>query len=165
MTHISQDNRKIISVLTLAFLVALVSLVFSCNGPSSAEPVQQKKQNEEEQSTGAVPRVMVTYFHTTARCPTCLKIERYSQETVEKYFSEEIDNGKVVFRSLNMDEPENKHYIDDYKLFTKSLVVSRASGAKEIQWKNLPDIWKLVRNQEKFEEYVINEVNAYLESL
>ncbi len=109
--------------------------------------------------------VLITYFHTTARCPTCHKIESYSKESIEKFFKNELEAGKVVFRTLNIDKSENKPYIKKYNLFTKSLIVSLKKNGREDLWKNLPEIWKLVRDRDKFEKYVLQEVTAYLERL
>ncbi len=107
-------------------------------------------------------QVMVTYFYTTYRCPTCKKLEVYSRQAIEEGFPRELEEKKIVFCTLNLDEPENSHYIQDYKLVTKSLIISLNRNGKEIKWANLADIWKLVGDQEKFKAYVQSETQAYL---
>jgi len=111
---------------------------------------------------GQDTRVLVSYFHTTFRCPTCTQLEAYSQETVERDFAREVAENRVVFRSVNVQEPENEHYVQDYKLYTKSLVVSLSRNGREVRWKNLPDIWKHVRNRDRFDQYVREEIQAFL---
>ena len=108
-------------------------------------------------------QVWVTYYYTSYRCPTCMKLETYSRQAIEGGFPAEIEEKKVVFRTLNLDKPENSSYVEAYKLVTKSLIVSLNRDGKEIKWKNLPDIWKLVGDQEKFEEYVRRETRRFLE--
>ena len=110
-------------------------------------------------------QVVVTYFHTTFRCPTCKKLESYSRETVENDFAKQIKEKKIIFRALNVEESENQHFIKDYGLYTKSLIVSLTRGGKEVQWKNLPDIWRLVQDRDEFEQYVRSEIEAYLKDL
>jgi hypothetical protein len=110
-------------------------------------------------------KVLVTYFYTTYRCPTCKKLEAYSRQAIEEGFPKELEEKKIVFRTLNMEEPENQHYAQDYKLYTKSLIISLNRNGKEEKWKNLADIWKLVRSQEKFVEYVQHETQSYLKDL
>ena len=112
---------------------------------------------------GGDTQVLVTYFHTTFRCPTCIQLEKYSRETVERDFAKEIGENRVAFRSVNVEESENEHYVKEYNLYTKSLVVSLTRNGQEIRWKNLPDIWKHVRNRERFEQYVREEVQAFLQ--
>ena len=108
-------------------------------------------------------QVWVTYYYTSYRCSTCKKLETYSRQAIEEGFPAELEEKRIVFRTLNLDEPENSRYVEDYKLVTKSLIVSLNRNGKEIKWKNLPDIWKLVGDQEKFVEYVRRETQSFLE--
>ena len=107
-------------------------------------------------------KVIAYYLHGTFRCTTCRTIEKYSKEALEKYFANELKSGKLEFRPVNIEEPENKHFIQDYQLVTRSLVLSLVSDGKETKWKNLPDIWKLVHDQDKFFQYVKDEVEQFL---
>jgi hypothetical protein len=107
-------------------------------------------------------KVIVYYFHGMVRCTTCKTIEKYSREAVEHYFQNELKNGKLVFRALNVEEAENRHYIQDYQLFSKALVVSLVKQDKEVTWKNLTDVWKLVGDKEKFFQYIKDEVEKFL---
>lgn len=110
-------------------------------------------------------QVVVTYFHTHFRCPTCMKLEAYSQETVKENFVKELEGKSIIFRTLNVDEPENKHYIKDYNLYTKSLIIAQTKDGKIVRWKNLPEIWKHVRDRERFEEYVQSEIREFMKDL
>lgn len=108
-------------------------------------------------------RVIVYYFHTTYRCPTCHKIEKYTKETMESGFSQALRDGRVEFHVLNIDEPTNSHFIQDYKLYTKSVVVVSIKDGKQVRWGNLAKIWALVGNQQLFIKYIQDEVNRYLQ--
>ena len=110
-------------------------------------------------------QVLVTYYYTTYRCPTCKKLEAYSRQAIEEGFPRELEEKKIVFSTFNVDEPEHSHYTEDYKLVTKSLIISLNQEGKEIKWTNLADIWKLVGNQGKFKAYVQSETQAYLKDL
>ncbi len=68
----------------------------------------------------------------------------------------------LIIRVINVDEPENKHYNDDYQLYTKSLIISEMKDGKEERWKNLEKIWVLVRDDEKFDAYVKDEITDWL---
>jgi hypothetical protein len=112
--------------------------------------------------TSQEAKVIVYYFHGMARCTTCKTIEKYSREAVEHYFQTELKNGKLVFRTINVEEEGNHHYIQDYQLFSKSLVISLVKQDKEVTWKNLADVWKLVGDKDKFYQYVKDEVEKFL---
>lgn len=120
---------------------------------ASSPPAEVKAQNS---------KVIAYYFHGTFRCGTCRTIEQYSHNAIQTYFANELGNGRLEFRPVNVEEPENKHFIQDYQLVTRSLVLSLVSDGKEMKWKNLPDVWKLVRDKDNFFQYVKDEVENFL---
>lgn len=107
--------------------------------------------------------VFVTYFHTTARCTSCLKIEDLTNATMTTRFAAPIADKRIVWRSVNLDEPENNHFVKDYGLFTKSVVVTEVKEGREVRWKNLDKVWKLLGNPESFQSYVEKEVQGFLD--
>ncbi len=107
-------------------------------------------------------KVIAYYFHGIFRCTTCQNIEKYSKEAIEHYFANELKNGKLEFKPLNVEEAENRHYIQDYQLFSRALVISLVKQDKEVTWKNLTDVWKHVGDKEKFFQYVKKEVETFL---
>ena len=164
-------NRNAGASSILLALIACVLLLFYGGGcqkeveSAATASAPQKEDVGADPVAGAAAKLVVTYFHTTVRCPTCTLLEEYSRETVERIFAKEMQEGKIVFRHVNIQEPENKHFIQDYKLFSKSLIVSEVRGGEEVRWKNLPDIWRLVRDRDRYEQYVAGEIEAYLENL
>jgi hypothetical protein len=108
--------------------------------------------------------VRVYYFHTTQRCASCKKIEAYSEEAVREGFARELGAGALEWKSLNLDDAANRHFVEDYQLYTKSLVVVDLRNGKEVRWKNLPRIWELLRDDVAFRQYVKREVHEYLEA-
>lgn len=108
-------------------------------------------------------QVVVTYFHGDLRCATCKKLEAYSREAVEKAFASDIESGRVVFKLVNTDRAENEHFLEDYSLVTKALVVTQEADGKVLRWANLDKIWELVRgDQQAYTDYVVAAVRAYL---
>lgn len=107
--------------------------------------------------------VFVTYFHTTARCASCLKIEDLTNATMTTRFAGPIAEKRIVWRSLNLDEPANNHFVKDYSLYTKSVVVSEVKEGREVRWKNLDQVWQLLGDPAGFQGYVEREVQAFLD--
>jgi len=105
------------------------------------------------------------YFHGNFRCNTCRKIEQYSRESVELYFSEQLKAGDLTFKVINTDEPENKHFVEDYQLYTRSLIIAEFKDGKQVKWKNLAKVWDYLNDKEKFYEYVKSEIQNYLAQL
>ena len=145
----------------LSFLLAFLLLV-----PAAAAAAQTPDPQGAAPATGTAPhQIVVSYFHGDVRCPTCKKLEAYSREAVEKTFAAEIAAGRLAFKMVNTDRPENEHFVTDYSLVTKALVVTEESGGKVVRWTNLDKIWTLVRgDQQPYTDYVVAGVRAYLES-
>jgi hypothetical protein len=110
--------------------------------------------------TGQVIRIL--YFHSNVRCYSCKKIESLTREAMDEGFESEIARGIVEITALNVEDPGNRHFIEDYQLYTKSVIVSDVSGQKETRWKNLTRVWELLRDERAFKSYVQEEVKKYL---
>ncbi len=157
----------------LLFIVVTTGIVIwggshmEAQAPTGEEPdVSAPKDScaiDKGDSAKTDPAVVAYYFHTTRRCYSCKKIEAYSKEAIEGGFAEELKNGTLEFHSVNTDEAENKHFIKDYQLYTKSLVISKIEDGKQTKWKNITRVWSLSRSKHQFFEYVRDEIRSYLE--
>lgn len=128
---------------------------------------QTKNETQPSAEPAAKPdkaQFIVFYFTGKARCASCHKIENYTKESVEKNFAKELKDGTMVFKMVDIDEPEFSHFIKDYDLFTKSVVVSKVVGGKETAWKNLEKVWSLLNNQDTFMAYIRDEIKAFMEA-
>ena len=107
-------------------------------------------------------KVIAYYFHTNTRCSTCKKIEAYSKEAINEGFKKELRDGTLELKIVNYEEPENRHFIKDYKLVTKSLILVNMIDGEQLEWTNLKLVWQLTSNKEAFLNYVRGEVRNYL---
>lgn len=100
------------------------------NGTSGTTVGQQQSQSQSQlQDTG--DRVEVLYFHGKKRCATCMAIEKNTKEVVEEQFADELGNGTVVFRIIDISDPENEEIAQKYEVTWSSLFVSRWKDGKE----------------------------------
>jgi len=107
-------------------------------------------------------KFIVYYFHGTYRCFSCTKIEKWSYKAIKNSFPKALKQGRLLWKLVNIDKPENRHFVKEYGLFTKSLIITEVKGKKQTKWKNLDKVWQLLRDQEKFSVYVTQEVKKYL---
>lgn len=108
-------------------------------------------------------KLVVYYLHGTFRCQSCNTIERLTKIAVETGFKEQLKNGRVEIRVINVEEKGNEHFVNDYKLYTKSVILSDLKNGKEGKWKNLDQVWTLLHDEGKFIEYIQKEVKSFLE--
>jgi hypothetical protein len=107
-------------------------------------------------------RIIVTYFHGDVRCVACRRIESYAQEAVEGGFPDDVRRGTVVFQSINVQRPENRHYIQDYRLTTRSVVVAIEQDGTVREWANLQAVWTFLGNRKLYFDYVQGAVGHFL---
>ncbi len=107
-------------------------------------------------------QVVAYYFHGTVRCERCLAIEKQAREVVTNRFEVEVALGRLRFRALNYDRPENAHYLKDYKLPCPSLVLVRQKDGKDQDWKLLGQTWEMVQIPPKLDLYIEEEVRQFL---
>lgn len=100
------------------------------NGTSGTTVGQQQSQSQSQlQDTG--DRVEVLYFHAKQRCATCMAIEKNTKDVIETQFADELENGTVIFRIIDISEPENEKIADKYEVTWSSLFVSQWKDGKE----------------------------------
>jgi hypothetical protein len=107
----------------------------------------------------ASPATLVYYFHATTRCATCKTIEAYAHETVASRFASDLEARRLEWRTVNVEEPANQHFIRDFQLYTRSVVVVDAKNPK--RFKVLDQVWQLVRDKAVFQKYVEQEIRAF----
>ena len=124
--------------------------------------VENNNISSSEQSTQIeavkADKIEIVYFHGNSRCVSCQIIEKYTKETLEQYFQEDIDKGKITFKSINGQSAENKEIVQKYKARVSSLFVNTINGEEE----NIEEevkVWRLIGNEDQFKEYFRNKIN------
>jgi len=107
-------------------------------------------------------KVIAYYFHGTFRCYSCTNMEKYSREAIETSFKDALASGSLEFKAVNVEDKGNEHFVNDYQLYTKSLILSLVKDGKEIKHKNLDKIWEHSRNKQKFIDYVTSEISNFM---
>lgn len=147
---------KVYAKLFMATLLAVLGLSLVFSASLAADKPKQ---------AGVTDYVQVYYFHATKRCNTCTTIEQYSRETINANFKGQLNNDTLRFVLINFDEPENRHYLQDYQLLYRALVVVLYRDGKQVKYKNLEKIWQHKGNEADFSNYVKTEIETMLQEL
>ena len=126
--------------------------------PASEAPAQEIPTRDTAPADAAPPPVVAYYFYNTQRCVTCLRIEQAAKAAMEIAFAAELADGRLVWSSLNMQLPENLHFIDEYSLPFPSVVLAQGD-----EWALLDQTWTLIRDRETFDAYVVAATREFLE--
>lgn len=159
----SELNLKGILKTALLLFVAVSLVVLLAGQFNKPEDLAPPAQNNALTAEGG-STVVVYYFHTTYRCPSCTQMEALAHSTIQRAFRRELDDGRLLWLSVNLEEGGNSRYIREYQLFTRSLVLVRIRNGRQTQWKNLLNAWVVLNDDAAFRSYVEAEVRAYLEA-
>lgn len=166
---VSANRRAMIGAIILIALLGLGSV--GVIAKLSQNTAVSASQTTEPPATTAAPaaqtnaKIVVYYFYGNYRCDSCTLIEQYSEEAVLEAFTPEIKRGLVEFRGINVEKPETRHFIKDYQLYSKSVIVSEVVNGQERRWKNLEKIWELYVNEKAFKDYIKAEVAVSMNGL
>ncbi len=163
--------RKLVTAALLAFVAISVAFLAQRNvraakDSRAAAAAESTPLPAAAQAPVSGPgRVIAYYFYVTVRCTTCRAIEAYSREAIFDRFKPELATGRLEWRPVNVQLPENRHFIQDYQLFTRSLVLVREQNGRQQEYKVLHDTWELVGDKRALQGYVEQEVRGYLRKL
>jgi hypothetical protein len=106
--------------------------------------------------------LVVYYFHSSIRCPTCRSIESQAQETVQTYFAPQLDNGEVVWKIVNFEQASAKPLTEMFQIQMPVVVLAKMKDGKMEDWKRLDEVWALVGDKPAFMKYVQGEIERML---
>ena len=113
------------------------------------------------QNPGTVkPSVVVYYMHGTARCTSCLSIEKEVRKALDDAFASELASGQVEFRSE--DYWVNENLANRYGVDRASVVVVVVADGQEVSHENLDRVWELKSKPAELRSYVDQAVRTAL---
>ena len=108
-------------------------------------------------------KVIAYYFYGGVRCSSCMLLEKYTGDAMVKWFPDEISAGLVEYKPVDLEKSGNEHFVKDFNLYSKAVIVADTRDGRTVKWKNLDKVWTLLNDRDAFNQYVRAEVAAYLE--
>jgi hypothetical protein len=148
-------RTKILWIVIPIVLVGLAVWLVLAYGTSSATPPPSGN------STGPADRVDVVYFHRTQRCSTCIHAEELTRHTLETYFADELDSGKLTFQSLDLQNSNNAAIVNKYGAYGSQLFINTVrDDADHIE--QATDLYPLVYKDEAFVKSLKSKIEQSL---
>lgn len=138
-------------------IVSLIGLFFIATAILFAQ--ENNMQNKNGSSGGqefpakAAERIEVFVFHSTSRCISCITVGKWTEETINKNFQTEISEGRIEFREINIDLPENKEIVRKFKATGSSLFINAIRDGKDNIEENTK-VWRLLQDEAAFKAHV-----------
>lgn len=163
-------GRLLLKVLLFGFIAASVGSMLHKAASSKAAALKARPAAAAAQAApvkgpaaAAQSKAVVYYFYTNTRCASCTQLEAYTREAVETLLSAGYKGWHVEFRAVNVEEPGNEHFTQDYRLESKSVIVQKFAGGKPLDWVKLDRVWTLLGDNAAFVNYVAAETRQVLD--
>ena len=142
----------IVCPIVLACLAVLLVVVYRTS-PAAPPPSNN--------SSGPADRVEVVYFHRTQRCSTCIHAEELTRYTLETYFADELDSGKLTFQSIDLQNSNNAAIVNKYGAYGSQLFINTVrDDADHIE--QATDLYPLVYKDEAFVKSLKSKIEQSL---
>jgi hypothetical protein len=140
-------KRTYVILWVVLLLLTLAVLGAGCSAPEAT--------NESQGTIGAGPvqKVEVYHFHRTQQCYSCRTLGAYAEETVNTYFVPELRSGKIVFAHVNVDLPENRAIVEQYRPTGSSLWIGVYDKEGFHQEQNI-NVWYKLGNKDEYMAYL-----------
>ena len=150
-----KDNNPVLIAVALITVLFLGSTFLSAKDKSAETQSQdsQTVQTENGASTVREDKVEVFVFHSTNRCTSCETIGMWTGETVNEYYQDKIQTGKIEFREINIDLSENKALARKFKASGSSLFINSITDNKDHIEEDVR-VWRLLGDKEEFKNYL-----------
>ena len=107
-------------------------------------------------------KIEVLNFHSTHRCMTCKAIEANTLYTLKTFFAEEMKNGIIVQKTINVDKEENEKIAEKFEASGTSLFLNVISGGKETKIDLSNFAFKKGKNKDAYSKELKEEIEAQL---
>jgi len=142
----AEINNKLILVTT----IVLTLLVVGCSNNSQID-------GNAVADTGHsvnVEKLEIYHFHGTNQCYSCKTVGAYAEETVNTYFADEVESGKIIFGHINGDLPENKDLVMKYGATGSSLWLGTYAKDGQFSAEQNTNVWYKINNKEDYMNYL-----------
>jgi len=85
-----------------------------------------------------------------------------TKKILQTQFSNELKDSVIVFRLLNIDKPENEHYINDYNMKYQTVVLEKLGGDSIVGWSRLDSLWDYIDKDDEFSDLLGRGIRVQL---
>jgi len=113
----------------------------------------------------AATRIELIDFYGTHRCETCMAIEANSKYTVDTYFQDALKSGKLLFKTVNVDEEKNYALAEKFEAAGTSLFINVIKEGQEQHIDLTNFAFEKGRDQEAFSAELKQKIEEQLKAL
>jgi len=145
-------KMKYLKFLSIAFLAVFTA----CQGQDNSKTIT---------TTDVSTKIEVIDFYGAHRCVTCEAIEANAKYTVETYFQDEVEAGKVEFKTVNVDDETNYDIAERFEAAGTALFINVIKDGKEQHIDLTNFAFAKGRDKEAFSAELKEKIDAQLKTL
>ncbi len=160
-------NKKILAIAIPVVIVVLLGIISAkpnnVSGPNTDAAPAKKTINTANMSVAlaSADKVEVFVFHRTQRCISCITMGKFAEKTVVERFGKELQDGRIEFREINVDDPQNEALSAKFHAAGSSLFTNAIRGETEDIQEDIA-AWRLLGDESAFKNYLANKINVLL---
>lgn len=150
---------KIVKLTVLGTCLVALALMVPVCGCGQKHDTDGGKNTEITIPPREVEKVELLYFHPRFRCVSCNNVEKYAKEVATGEYKKEIKDGKLEFKSLEIDDPKNKELVRELGVTGSSLYIVVNGGGKR-EHREIKSVWLHWNNPGRSKKIISTELNA-----
>lgn len=151
----------IISLLAVGFYVTRSKATSTVSTASIAPSLNNTERLPAAMSVIPADKIEVVHFHATQQCVSCITVGKFALQTIKDKFPDEYASGKIVFKEINAELPENQEIVAKYQARGSSLFVNAIRSDKDDIAEDTK-VWQLVNSESQYITYFGGKLTALL---
>lgn len=152
--------KKTYSLLFLGILLSLL-LVTGCTSDSSEDNITGNacidsdtcSLDDTADNEINIDKLEIYHFHGTSQCVSCITVGDYAEATLNTYFADELQSGKIVFAHINGELPINKELVVTYGATGSSLWLGTYKDGNFNAEQNI-NVWYKIQDKNSYMTYL-----------
>jgi len=170
-----QDSKSHRSLLIIAGILFVALIVAATTIPREGKPTVSTTTMNTQRTTTTIKsspdetsspnaegiKVEVYHFHRTSQCWSCKTLGALAEKTVNTYFKNELESGKLKFGHINVELAQNSEITNRYGATGSSLMIGVYKEGKFTKEEDTK-VWYKLNNEEDYMTYLKGVIDSKL---
>jgi hypothetical protein len=146
-TNCCNTKRKLfyVAIGVILLLVLIFTLPKYFTGDATASGTQISSE---------ISKIEIIHFHGTNQCSSCITVGNFAEETMNTYFSNELESEKIIFTHINAELPENYALANKYGVTGSSLWIGTYYKDGKFSKEENINVWYKIKDKQDYMDYL-----------